>query len=177
MAPLPPESTARAYLDYSDGINAHTMVCRLGPTATLVNVNAAFDDLLTALTSILYVVTIIGLRVSSDNSNVTNPTPWTGPATYGTGAIAGANAPRELRFLGRSADGRRGSVSVYGYSGTTPDIYRLLASGVTPVSDAIDVLDAAYAQDLFLSISTQRLIWKPYASFNFNSYWETEQRP
>lgn len=177
MAPLPPESTARAWLDYSDGINEHSIVMRLGPTATLVNINASFDALFTALATILYTVTIIGLRVASDNSNVTNPATWTGDATYGTGTLEAANAPRELRFLGRSADGRQGSASVYGYSGTTPGIYRLNAAAVAPVEDAIAVLDAGYAQDLWLSISTQRLIWKQYASFNFNSYWEREARP
>lgn len=175
MAPLPPESTARAWLDYSDGINEHSMMMRLGPTATLVNINASFAALLAAMSPLLYVVTIVGLRVASDNSNVTNPATWTGAATYGTGTLTGDNAPRELRFQGRAADGRRGSVSVYGYSGTIPTSYRLQA--LDEIQDAIAILDAGYAQDLWLSISTLRLIWKPYASFNFNSYWEKEQRP
>lgn len=177
MAPLPPESTARAWLDYSDGINSHSMVMRLGPTASLASINASFDSFLSALATILYTITIIGVRVASDNSNVTNPFTWTGDATYGTGTLTADNAPRELRFLGRSADGRQGSVSVYGYNGSTPGIYRLNASSIAPVENAIAVLDAGYAQDLWLSISTQRQIWKPYASFNFNSYWEKEARP
>lgn len=177
MAPLPPESTARAWLTYNDGINEHSMTMRLGPLATLVNINASFDALLDALAPILYVITIVGLEVSSDNSNVRNPVTWTGSATYGTGTLVAANAPRELRFIGRAGDGRQGSVSVYGYSGSTPDIFRLNAASIDPVADAIVVLDAGYANDLWLSISTLRQIWKPYASFNFNSYWEKEARP
>lgn len=176
MAPLPPESTARAYLDYSDGINQHTMVMRLGPSATLVNINARYDALFSAMSSELYLTTIIGLRVSSDNSNVTNPTPWTGPATYGTGTMPQSNSPRELRFLGRSADGRQGSVSLYGWSGGNPSIYRIFASANAQVEDAIAALDGSYVFDCFLSISTQRQFWKAYASFNYNSYWEKETR-
>lgn len=177
MAPLPPESTARFYLDYSDGINQHTLVARAGATAGSIEANFYFDALLAALDTILYTITIVGLRVSSDNSNVTNPMVWTGPASYGSGTMTGENAPRELRFLGRSADGRRVSASVYGYQGTTPAIYRLLASGVTPIADAITALEDAGTGATFLTISTQVPVWKPYASFNFNSYWEAEQRP
>jgi hypothetical protein len=176
MAPLPPESTARAWLDYNDGINEHSIQMRLGPTATLVNINTSFHTLLTALAPILHQLTIVGLRVASDNSNVTNPATWTGSATYGTGTLLPEDAPREIRFIGRSADGRQGSASVFGYSGTTPAIYRLNNS-ITQIFNAIAVLDAGYSSDLWLSISTQRLIWKPYASFNFNSYWEKEARP
>lgn len=177
MAPLPPESTARFYLDYSDGVNAHTLVARVGAGVSSSSVNVILDAFLSALEPILYLITIIGLRVSSDNSNVTNPVSWTGPATYGSGSMTGENAPREMRFLGRSGDGRRVSVSIYGYSGTTPAIYRLLASGVAPVAAAIVELENAAASDVFFTISTLPPVWKPYASFNFNSYWEAEQRP
>jgi len=177
MAPLPPESTARFYLDYSDGVNEHTIVARMGAGASVAEAIASVDLFLTALSGVLFTLTVIGARVSSDNSNVTNPVTWTGSASYGTGTITGNQVPRELRFQGRSTDGRRVSVSVYGFNEDTPATYRINADAIPEIDDAIEALTGAGAVNVFLTISTLVPVWKTYASVNYNSYWERKARP
>ena len=177
MAPLPPSNTARAWLDYADAFNQHSIMFRIAPTATLVTIKSQIDAVMLQLSPVLTLLTVVGFRVAVIGSNVTNPSPWTGAATYGSGTLLDSNAPRELRFIGRSTDGRQNSVSVYGFSGATPGDYRIDASESADVSDTILALANASALGVGLTISGQVPVWKPYASFNFNSYWEKEARP
>jgi len=177
MAPLPESNTARWFLDYTDGVNAHSMMFRTVSPASMATLKSQVDNFLTELDTVLYLITIIGMRVALVGSNVTNATPWTGAATYGTGAMPVANAPRELRFIGRSADGRRNSISVYGFDGATPDTYQITSASNPVIEAAILTLSNAAALGIGATISGQAPIWKAYASFNFNSYWEAEARP
>lgn len=177
MAPLPPDSTTRVYFDYDDGINQHTLVCRLGILGDPVVAMDAIDAFMESLAPSLSLITVVGARWSVSGSNVTNPLGWSGAATYGSGVMPAENAPRELRFIGRSADGRRNSVSVYGYDGPTPALYRINAEASVDISNAIVALESGVAGGNWYTISTQIPVWKPYASFNFNSYWERQARP
>lgn len=177
MAPLPPQSTARVWLDYSDGTNEHSLVARLGDAVSVATAVTNMNAFMLELAPSLNLLTVIGARAAFDGSNVSNPFTWTGAATYGSGTMPVVNAPRELRFIGRSGDGRRVSVSVYGFSGATPPSYRVSAGVDAAVDDAIDALASASAAGVFLSISTAVPVWKTYASFNFNSYWERQARP
>lgn len=177
MAALSPSNTARYWLDYSDGANEHSMMFRAVSPASQATVKSQIDTFLTQLDTVLYLITILGMRFSLVGSNVTNPTTWTGAATYGTGTMPISNAPRELRFIGRSPDGRRNSVSVYGFDGATPDTYRITSASNPVIEAAILALSNAAAVGVGATISGQTPIYKAYASFNFNSYWEKEARP
>jgi len=177
MPALPQSNTARFWLDYSDGVNEHSMTFRISNSVTLVTIKSQVDNFLTQLDTSLYLISILGCRVAVEGSNVTNPTTWTGNSTFGSGAMPIANAPRELRFIGRSTDGRRNSVSVYGYNGATPEIYRINSATSPAVEDAITALANASALGVGLTISHGVPVWKNYASFNFNSFWEKEARP
>jgi hypothetical protein len=177
MAALPASNTARAWLDYSDGVNEHSMMFRFGPSVTQLTINSRIDTFLDSLDTVLYLITVIGLRLAVAGSNVTNPASWTGNATYGTGTMPVSNAPRELRFIGRSTDGRQNSVSVYGFDGATPDTYRITSAANPVIEAAILSLANSAAVGVGLTVSGQPPIWKAYASFNFNSYWEKEARP
>jgi len=177
MAPLPPESTPRLYLDYSDGVNQHSLIARLGTGTSSTTGMDYVDQFMLELSPSLYLITVIGCRIASDESNVTNPIAWTGDFAYGSGTMPPVNAPREIRFQGRSTDGRQVSVSVYGYKEATPAVYRINSGVDTNVDDAIDKLAVASAAGVFVTISSNVPIWKQYASFNFNSYWERRARP
>lgn len=177
MAALPASNTARFWLDYSDGVNEHSMLFRISPTVTLVTIKSQVDAFLDQLGAILYTITILGCRVAVVGSNVTNPTPWTGNTTYGTLAMPPEFAPQELRFIGRSTDGRQVSVSAYGFDGAIPATYRITSASNPVIEAAILALSNASALGVGLTISGELPIWKSYASFNFNSYWEKEARP
>jgi hypothetical protein len=176
MAPLPPESTARMWLDYTDGINEHSLCVRVGPTATLPNMINMVDDFMSTQQAAFYLLTVLGARVASDNSNVTNPFTWTGASTYGSGTMPAATSPAEIRYIGRSVDGRMVSCSLYGCKLAIPGTFRYLASAQADVAAAIAVLESGPAQSIFLTISTSTPVWKQYASYNFNSYWERKAR-
>jgi len=177
MAALPPSNTARFWLDYSDGVNEHSITFRIAPTATLLTIKSQVDNFLLELEPGLHVITILGCRVAVAGSNVTNPTAWTGAATYGTGAMAAEDAPREVRFIGRSTDGREVSISVYGTSFSVPATFRITSAANATIADAILALANASALGVGLTISGEVPVWKAYASYNYNSYWEREARP
>jgi len=177
MAALPQSNTARFFLDYSDGVNEHSATFRISNTATLVTIKSQVDTFLDQLSGILFTITILGCRVAVSGSNVTNPTPWTGNTTYGTLSMPAEFAPQELRFIGRSTDGRRVSVSMYGFDGAIPPTYRITSASNPVIEAAILALSNASALGVGLTITGQLPVWKAYASFNFNSYWEKEARP
>jgi len=177
MAPLPESNTARWFLDYSDGINEHSMMFRTVSPASMATLKSEVDTFLDTMAPQMFVITIIGMRVALVGSNVSNSTPWTGNATYGTGVMPATLAPREVRFVGRSADGRRNSISVYGTKFVTPDTFRIPSSADTVIEAALLRLANAAALGIGATISGQAPIWKAYANVNFNSYWESEARP
>lgn len=177
MTAINPNNTVRFYLDYSDGINGHTLIARLIAPATAASAASRVNDFLTDLAPALNQISIVGARLSAAGSNVSNPVAWTYASTYGTGTLTGDNAPRELRFQGRSTDGRRCSVSVYGTKIATPVDYRVQAGENAAIDAAITRLTTASAFGVFATISGLVPIWKTYCSFNFNSYWEQEARP
>lgn len=85
-------------------------------------------------------------------------------------------APRELRFVGRSGTGRRVSFSFYGFLGDTPANYRILALNSTPVLNAILAINESVAEHKLRPIDLSNQQMKPYADVNFNSYWERKAR-
>ena len=175
LSPLPPSNTARLFVDYSTDNYDHTMMFRYSPSAGISAAQAAIDDFLTNVSGTTSTLTIRGVRAAASGSDITNPVGSDLSATYGDGTEAIAVAPRELRFVGRSTDGRKVSISVFGYEGSTPDTYRFL-----PDDNAF--LDAAVASlvsnstIIGLTISGAQAIWKTYVNIQFNSHFETRNR-
>jgi hypothetical protein len=176
MAPLPANNTNRLFLDYSDGINAHTISWRFAAPSSLNAAKAALDDFLTTLSPALYLITVLGARQQVNGTNVSLPTAWTGAGTYGTGTMPAVNAPRELRFLGRGPDGRKVSVSVYGGDFATPGTYRINSADDADIAGAIGSLDNASAASDWVTISGTKPVVYDYADVNFNSFWEAAAR-
>jgi len=176
MAALPVNNTRRIWLDYSDGINTHSMMWRLHTAGTDAGALTGLHNFLTALAPELYELSIMGARASNVGSNVSFPLAWTGSATYGTGAMPLLSSPRELRYEGRSISGRRVHTSVFGYSGDTPGNYRI---GITPsdtFDDALVVLIAQAALGNYRTIDATSPNMKNYVNIQNNSYWETAAR-
>lgn len=177
MAPLPDNNTARFWLDYTTPLNQHSLMVRYSPSgATLAEVMAAVDSFLSAIEGMLNVINIAGARASAAGSEFSFPVLWTGAATYGSGALNAALEPRETRWLGRDNGGRRVSWSMYGCNYDTPSNYRLDAAEFTDVGAGISAIEAAIVGDSFLTINYGDPIIYPYASVNFNSYWERQAR-
>lgn len=176
MAPLPENATARLFVDYTDGLNNHTLMFRYPVGVGATEVMEVVDDYLSSLSPILHLLTITAARISSAGSEFSFPTAWTGLGTYGSGTIVGWKAPAELSFVGRSADGRRARWFLFGYKDTIPNDFRLSTGDNTAVLAAYnDLVDAALAGTICTIGGIPPVIY-PYANVNFNSYYETKQR-
>ena len=176
MAPLPPNSTNRFFLDYTDGINTHTIEWRYGDAVDVNDAMGVLDTVLNDLDPILHLITVLAARQSDALSNVTNPITWIGSFAYGSEAMPAVLAPRETRFQGRAFSGRKVSFSVYGGKYTQPATYRLLATAEAHVDAVVNHLNAAGTALQWLAIDGGVPTAYPYASVNYNNYWEKRAR-
>ena len=178
MAPLPQDNTHRAWVKYTDSVNEHELMVRfdgnaISVTDALGHVASFFEE----IEEFLYELVIIEARWADQGSNISLPTTWPGLATYGVDTMPTLLAPRELRWVGRDQNGKRVSFSVYGGKFTSPDQYRIISSGANLPNLGVIAINAASADNAFLTISGLRPTMKNYVNVNFNSYWEYQARP
>ena len=175
MAPLPPSNTIRYFLDYTVNGLEHTIQMRVGPGATDGGASGSFSAFLAALSPNLYALSVVGMRKANLGTDVTNPVTYTGTTSFGSGtAVDNLARAAFLSFIGRSTDGRRVRVFVYGTKITSEGDYRVDTGEAAEVADAIDVLNGA--SGVFLSISGLQAIWKAYANEGVNAYWQRRAR-
>jgi len=177
MAPLPPQSTARFWVDYNDGENDHSLMVRFDEgDLTTGEVSDYVASFLESIEDFLYEITISGARYAAINSVVSIPVLWTGLSTYGVDPMPTLLAPREIRWEGRDQNGRRVNFSVYGGKFTSPDTYRIVSDGANLPNVGVIAINDASSVGAFLTISGLRPTMKNYVNINFNSYWEAEAR-
>jgi len=177
MAPLPSNTTAVLFVDYTVCGEGHTLQLRYGTGATFSTAMTVVDNLLTAMASLLRLITITGARVRDLGSNVTYPVTWSGSATYGSGAGTHNESAYYFDFIGRSVDGRRVRIAIFGavsdYDGTNND-FRLNTAESTPVANAFAALTGG--SDVPVSISGLVVSWHTYANMGANAYWRNRIR-
>jgi len=177
MAPLPENNTDRFWLDYSDGINPHSFQVRFAGGAGQASVVAGLvSDFFSALSPILYELTVLGCRYSLAGTNISAPMIWPGPATFGTFAMPNELSPRQLCWLGRGPDGRRVRWFVYGYDAAPPGPFRLPTNSPAELGLAWDIIEAGPSDGAFLTISGSDPNLYNYIDVNYNSYYEEKAR-
>lgn len=175
MAALPQSNTDRYYLDYlADTVN-HTLVMRTQSVVTDAEAITCLDDLLTSLTGVMSGITIVNFRFSAAGSNVTNDIPWTADTEYGPGFSNRSNAPNFVSFTGRSADGRRTRVDLYGIVFAPDSNYRVEAADDTSIAAALAVIGNT-SDGCFMSISGATPTWHQYANVSRSGYWVEQLR-
>lgn len=184
MAPLPPNSTRRFFLDYTTGRYQHTFQMRTANGITAAGADAVFADFVNAFLGLTCAGwAVLGGRVQEAGSNITLPANF--PLSQ---ALSSPNVsdplpenqePRAVTYVGRGAvSGRRVRVAVYGLLGNTPNRYRYLATGVPGdvTTDVLTALRDGGGNDCWLSIGGDVPYWLDYADVNYNSYWEAAVR-
>lgn len=175
MAPLPPDSTARLFVDYTVCGHQHTAQVRFRAPATADDAIAAFNDVIGAIGEYFFLTTVNSVRVAAEGSNISNPYPGTWPTGWGAGAGVPAFSARYCDFVGRSLDGRRVRLALFGfqfeYSGTD---FRMNAAEDDNVAAAVDALNAA--EGVMLSINGFQPLWYAYADIGDNAYWRNQIR-
>jgi hypothetical protein len=175
MAPLPPSSTVRYFLDYEGVMGKHTMQFRAEQGFTDAQVITGITNFLNPLLSIIHQSVVFNsLRKAAAGSNISNPVTWSLITGNSATALTPPNYPRFISFIGRSFNNRRCRIYLYGTTVTITDDYRLNFSESSAVQAAVDFLNSAAAP--FAAIDGFHPVWKAYANQGYNSYHERKRR-
>ena len=174
---LPPDNTQRYYYDYSVYAEQHTLIVRCGPSVGLSEAKTQIDLFLQAIGGGLVTITTVGLRHSEAGSNITNPVDADGiAATYGSGVGSAINAPLQVTFTGRSGDGHKARVGMFGWESQTDSSWRYTTAENADVLAAIVALQNAQGEAVFVSISGGQVLWHPYMNVGYNDHWVKHER-
>jgi len=175
MAPLPVENTARLFVDYiTCGVN-HTSMIRFDAPNTYADAQIEWNDVVEAYDANLYLLTIVGARVSDNGSTVSYAVPWTQQATYGTDDGPPEAGAYMVNFIGRSVGGRRAAFELFGARTEQVDgKYRIFGASNAATAAAIAELEAA--EGTALAIDGTQPIWQQYANLGPNAYWRNKIR-
>lgn len=177
VAALPPTNTERWFYDYTVEGDQHSLMMRSADAITPAEAATAIDLFLIQIDSELVTLTTVGLRVALVGSNITNPADPTGLAgTYGSGSGVVINAPLQVTFVGRSADGHKARVGIFGWNGQTDDSWRMTSAEVAAVAAEVTNLNSLSTGGLFVSISGAGALWRPYANIGYNDHWIKKAR-
>lgn len=175
MAALPPNSTARLFVDYETCGVQHTSMLRFDAPDTYVDAMVEWNDVVEAIDFELYLITINAARVSDAGSDVSYPVVWDQQATYGADAgprDAGANM---LNFIGRSIGGRRAAFELFGCKEASLSAkFRITAAANANVAAALVELRAA--EGTALAIDGTQPIWQDYVNIGPSAYWRNKIR-
>lgn len=182
MAPLPPNTTGRYWVDYLANGREHTVMFRFPAPGVDGDVPPAFvaavSDFLQSMEPFMPTDwQLLGARVSAPGSSVSLPGP--APAAVTGAANPQPNeAPGYITFVGRSATGRRVRVSLLG-AGVTPageagtyNDYRATAAENAQVATAIAQLDEVAS----VGIDGADVTWYTYVNLGYNAYWQRKVR-
>lgn len=173
MAPLPPNSTPRFKVYYTNAGTQHVMDVRSHDSPSALGVDIA--DVLTGMGSVLLGTTVDYVEFAADNSNVFNIV-VTGieGTTYGSGSGSIDSPAKYVNFIGRSSDGRRTRLMVLGCT-SVPSDFRWSAGDSAAIDNVIAALNAS--TNGFVTIGDIKPVWKSYANAGYNAYWQKVIRP
>lgn len=175
MAPLPQSNTERWWILYTNNNTAHRLCVRTTDGLTSAQMSPVFQNLFTHMSPRLNSTTLTGLERALKGSNVRVPFVYTGTVNFGLGTEADTTErPRADSFTGRSLDGRRTKLFVFGTKGAGEGDMRVDITESAAVDAMVTFLNGANA--VFLSISGLQPVWHQYANVGYNDHWIKEYR-
>lgn len=175
MAALPQSNTERWWLIYSNNSTEHRLGIRTADGITNVQASNVFSTLLTNLSSMMLATTVLGLERALKGSNVRVPFAYTGSPSGGTGTnVDNDRRARFISFTGRSLDGRKTKLFVFGINDQSEGDYRVDTSENAAVAAEVAHLNAA--SGVFFSISGLQPVWHAYANVGYHDHWIKEYR-
>jgi len=174
---IDPANTQRYFYDYSIGGDQHTLLVRCTADVGLSDAIVQIDAFLDALDAGMNEIVTVGLRHAEIGSNITNPVDTDGLLpTYGSGVMPVINRPLQVTFTGRSGDGHKAHVGMFGWDAQTDDSWRYTTAENATVTAAVAALTAAGGAGVFCSITGQRVLWHAYMNIGYNDHWIKEAR-
>lgn len=175
MAALPQSNTARWWLVYNVNSTQHKLMVRTLGSATGAQMNTVFNTLLGIVSAATNQITPLNLEFAVQGSNVRNTVAWTGAPTYGLGTEVGTDGrARTFSAVGRSTDGRKSKLFIFGAKTFSEGDYRVDIGEGTAVANLITHLNSA--SGVYLSISGLQPVWKGYVNIGFNDHWIKQYR-
>lgn len=173
MAPLPPSNTPRFNVFYTNCGLQHSMQIRshLSPSGVGTLVDGFFD----ILTGSLPATSIDEVQFAADGSDIFNAvTTGIEGNTYGGPAGTPAEGATFWSWIGRSSDGRRLRLYLFGVGGMGQD-YRYQPGESATLSSARDYLVAAGSD--IVTIGDLVPVWKSYINAGVNAHLQRAIRP
>jgi len=164
---LPAFYTPRLFLDYSVGGEDHTQQVRYPEGGSQGAAISTLVEMMAFLDAGLYLTTIIGLRFSVAESDVTNPVTWPGDATYGSGSPSAGQEMKFISVTGKDGGGHRCRLEMFGIIQVIPTTWRLLVGVNSVLDDWFEHLQAAYLDGTFCSIAGIGVIFNQYYNFKY----------
>ena len=174
MAPLPPNSTAQFFVDYSAATRNHTFGVRVNGLESPSAFGTHLHSFLLAVSPEFYPITINAVRFQAAGTNFSSPVVTGEEGTiFGTGTPTVDQAPFALNFRGRTSGGRRSGLEPFGYKGITSSWRITDAENVNVAAGLAVVIAQANA---WLGIDGLKPVWYPYANVVHNAYWQRKVR-
>lgn len=172
MAPLPESNTPRYRVHYTVGTFEHTMQFRsaISPVA----LGALVEAFTNAFGINVWASVITNVEFAPSGSNIFNLV-LTGAEghSYGVGAMPITFAPLAYNFIGRSNDGRRVRLAVFGSKSNATN-FRVAPLEESWIDDARGVLVGAGSS--LLTIGGLAPVWKTYVNVKNFDHWVDEIR-
>jgi len=175
LTPLPEDNTARLFVNYTHGTNEHEIQFRLLSPFTQSDLVGFVSNWINNNKSLWGTdVNFHSADWAAAGSSVRNPVSWTPIVGTGTPPTFNTRFSRSGSFVGRSPDGRKVRLFIYGWVYAEDATYRIYGSEDALLQDAIDDLNALTSR--VGTISGSAPIFKPYINMRNNAYWQTELR-
>jgi hypothetical protein len=173
MAPLPADSTPRYKVFYTNSGKQHVMDLRSHASPSAIGTE--LDAIFTAISSLLTSTVIDDMQFAASGTNVFNSVSSTFVGnTYGSGSGSDLVVASYINFIGRSSDGRRIRMAIFGTKDLAAD-FRFVSGENADVDSTIALLQDPAST--LITIGDLRPVWKNYANAGFNAYWQRAQRP
>lgn len=170
MAPLPPSNTERWKYTYSNAIAEHSFIFRLVDGSDIADADAVVSALMTFYDDLVVESTITGVEFAAEGSDIFNPRAGSTVVgdTFGTTAANLTSNAVAATLIGRSEDGRRSRLSIFGWFGAVSE-YRLTVAENTDLGVLIAFLNAGTTP--LISIGGIGVVYKQYIDIKANDHW------
>jgi hypothetical protein len=175
LVALPEDNTERWWLLYTNNNTSHKMLMRTGEGQVSTAISTVFQNFLSKLPTLMVSTSVTGLERAVKGSNVRIPFAYTGTQPTGTGTnVDNDRRARTISFTGRSTDGHKSRIFVFGINDISEGDMRVDITEATAIADAVTHLNGA--NNVWLSISGLQPTWHQYANIGYNDHWIKEYR-
>lgn len=175
MAPLPPSSTERWKYTYQNAIAEHSLTFRLVEGSTIADADSVMSALAVYFDDVVVETTITGLEFAAIGSDIFNPVAGSDMvgSEFGVNEANPTTNSVAATFVGRSVDGRRARLSVFGWFGGVSN-YRLTVAEDPDLGVLIAFLNNPSTP--LITIGGLGVIYKQYFDIKSNDHWVAEAR-